>query len=230
MWRTWHDATTVMFELGVRLFVELPSGRAGPISQPLRFPKHEASRAQGAGSTSSTNWCGTHMKIEKLTREAFAPFGEVITLAGAQHYPINDGTTERFHDLAFIDVSDQGGKPLISLFRSKPRPLPFEINIMERHPLGSQAFIPLSRLPYLVIVAAPGPFDERTVRAFLAERGEGVNYAKGTWHHGLVALYEASDFIVIDRGGPGVSCEESSLSRPILFTELELRGSSDTGT
>src|ERR1700692_4775483 len=82
------------------------------------------------------------MKIEKLTREVFAPFGDLITLTGAQHYPINQGTTERFHDLALIDVSDQGGKPLISLFRGKSRILPFEIRMMERHPLGSQAFWP----------------------------------------------------------------------------------------
>jgi ureidoglycolate lyase len=65
------------------------------------------------------------MKIERLTREAFAPFGDLISLAGAHHYPINDGTTERFHDLATIDVSDQGGKPLVSLFRGKPRSFPF---------------------------------------------------------------------------------------------------------
>ena len=78
------------------------------------------------------------LKIERLTRDAFAPFGNVITLTGAQHYPINDGTTERFHDLALIDVSDQDGRPLLSLFRSKPRPLPFEIRIMERHPSGAR--------------------------------------------------------------------------------------------
>jgi ureidoglycolate lyase len=161
------------------------------------------------------------MKIEKLTREAFAPFGEVITVAGAQHYPINDGTTERFHDLASIDVSEQNGKPLISLFRSKPRSLPFEIRVMERHPLGSQAFIPLSRRPYLVIVAVPGQFDERTLRLFLAEQGAGVNYVKGAWHHGLFALDEESDFIVVDRGGPGINCEEISLSRSILLTEQQ---------
>jgi ureidoglycolate lyase len=160
------------------------------------------------------------MKIEKLTREAFAPFGELITLAGAQHFPINEGTTERFHDLALIDVSDQGGKPLISLFRSKPRTLPFEIGTMERHPLGSQAFLPLSRRPYLVIVAPPGEFEARRMRVFLAEKGEGVNYAKGVWHHGLFALYEESDFIVVDRGGPGINCEEISLPEPILLRDV----------
>ena len=161
------------------------------------------------------------VKIERLTRDAFAPFGDVITLTGAQHYPINDGTTERFHDLALIDVSDQDGRPLLSLFRSKPRPLPFEIRIMERHPLGSQAFIPLSKDPYLVIVASSGPFDERTVRVFLAEGGEGVNYAKGVWHHALFALFLESEFIVVDRGGPGGNCEEIALQQPILITELQ---------
>jgi ureidoglycolate lyase len=159
------------------------------------------------------------MKIEKLTRDAFAPFGDLITLAGARHYPINDGSAERFHDLALIDVADQGGKPLLSVFRGKPRPLPFEIGIMERHPLGSQAFIPLSKEPYLVIVAASGQFDEGTLRFFRAERGEGVNYAKGVWHHGLFALGRESEFIVVDRGGPGGNCEEIALNQPILITE-----------
>jgi ureidoglycolate lyase len=163
------------------------------------------------------------LKIEKLTRDKFAPFGDVITLTGAQHYPINDGTTERFHDLALIDVSDQDGRPLVSLFRSKSRPLPFEIRIMERHPLGSQAFIPLSKDPYLVIVAPLGDFDERTVRVFLAERGEGVNYAKGVWHHALFALFLESDFIVVDRGGPGGNCEEIALRQPIFITEQGLQ-------
>lgn len=163
------------------------------------------------------------MKIERLIRDAFAPFGDLISFTGAHHYPINDGTTERFHDLATIDVSDQGGKPLVNLFRGQPRSFPFEIRILERHPLGSQAFIPLSRRPYLVIVAAPGPFDERTMRLFLAEKGEGVNYAKGVWHHALFVLDEESEFIVIDRGGPGNNCEEISLPEAILLRDVGLR-------
>ena len=164
------------------------------------------------------------MKIEKLTREAFAPFGEVITPHGAHHYPINEGTTERFHDLASVDISEEAGKPLISLFRGKPRHLPFEVKVMERHPLGSQAFFPLSRVPYLVIVAAPGEFDERSIRLFLVGEQEGVNYAKGTWHHGLFVLYAESDFIVVDRGGPGANCDEIFLNRPIVVTEDAVRG------
>jgi ureidoglycolate lyase len=162
------------------------------------------------------------VKIEKLTREAFTPFGDVISATGAEHFPINDGTTLRFNDLALIDVFDQNGKPLISLFRSKPRSLPFAIQVMERHPLGSQAFIPLSNRPYLIIVAASGNFEEGSMRLFLADQGQGVNYAKGTWHHGLFALYEESDFMVVDRGGPGNNCQEIALSQPVLIDEQDL--------
>ena len=79
------------------------------------------------------------LMVEKLTREAFAPFGDVIELEGAKHYPINLGTTERYHDLARVDTSDESGRTLISVFRGQPRELPFEVTMMERHPLGSQA-------------------------------------------------------------------------------------------
>ena len=162
------------------------------------------------------------MKIQKLTREAFAAFGDLITKEGAHHYPINDGTTERFHDLAQIDVTDAHGKPLVSLFQGQPRRLPLEVTIMERHPLGSQAFIPLSKNPYLVLVAPRGEFDARGLCAFLAQAGQGVNYAKGVWHHALVALNEVSEFIVIDRGGAGSNCEEVRLGQPVTISETDL--------
>jgi ureidoglycolate lyase len=162
------------------------------------------------------------MKIHKLTREAFAAFGDVITIVGAHHYSINDGTTERFHDLAQIDVSDGDGKPLVSLLRGQPRQFPFEARSLERHPLGSQAFIPLSKNPFLVLVAPRGEFDPQALCAFLAHAGQGVNYAKGVWHHALVALYEVSDFIVIDRGGEGSNCEEVHLPEPVTIYERDL--------
>ena len=101
-----------------------------------------------------------------LTRAAFAPFGDVIAAdAAAHHYPINEGTTERFHDLAKVDVSAAGGRPLISIFRARPRTLPFPLRMLERHPLGSQAFVPLTRLPYLVVVAPGKPSRRRRPRA-----------------------------------------------------------------
>ena len=96
------------------------------------------------------------LPVEPLTRAAFAPFGDVIETAGARHYPINEGTTERFHDLARVDVAAEGGRPLINIFRTLPAPLPIRLRMMERHPLGSQAFVPLDGADFLVVVAPPG--------------------------------------------------------------------------
>ena len=164
------------------------------------------------------------MKIDKLTREAFAEFGDVISPEGANHFSINNGTTERYHDLATIDVAGSNGKPVISLFRGQPRQFPFELRAMERHPLGSQAFIPLSKQPYLIVAAPRGEFVAQALHAFLAKPGQGVNYAKGVWHHALIALNEVSDFIVIDRGGPGPDCDEAQLAQPVTIFEDNLAG------
>ena len=152
-----------------------------------------------------------------MTREAFAPFGDVIQLEGAHHYPINLGTTERFHDLATVDVADEGGRPLINVFRGQPRELPFEVRMMERHPSGSQAFIPLDASPYLIVVALPGPLVFENFRAFITEGWQGVNYARNTWHHPLLALGKVSDFVVIDRGGPGNNCIEENLTESFFI-------------
>jgi ureidoglycolate lyase len=164
------------------------------------------------------------MKIYKLTREGFATFGDVISHESAYPSLINRGTAERFHDLANIDVADAQGKPLLSIFRAQPCRLPFEVATVQRHPLGSQAFIPLSRHPYLVVVAPAGEFDESRLIAFLATPGQGVNYAKGVWHHALLALENVSDFIVIDRGGVGFNLEEVNLRCPTIISAEDLRG------
>ncbi|MBS0297061.1 MAG: ureidoglycolate lyase [Proteobacteria bacterium] len=149
-----------------------------------------------------------------LTAEAFAPYGEVIEAAAAarQAIPINYGATMRFHDLARIDVAEGGGEPCVSIFRSQPLPQPIEIKLMERHPLGSQAFIPFGGRPYLVVVAPPGELDPDRIEAFLAQPHQGVNYAKGTWHHYSLALEGESDFLVIDRQGPGDNLDEVELA------------------
>ena len=134
-----------------------------------------------------------------LTAEAFAPFGDVIEVSDrARRMPINYGHGTRFHDLAGIDVSAGGGHAIVSIFRAKPLEPPI-LKIVERHPLGSQAFVPLSGRPYLVAVAPPGDFDPARLTVFRAQPGQGVNYAKGTWHHFLLALEAESDFLVIDR-------------------------------
>jgi ureidoglycolate lyase len=159
------------------------------------------------------------LAIEPLTREAFAPFGDVIELEGAKQIPINRGTTIRYHDLANVDVADEGGRTLVNLFRGQARALPFEVKMMERHPLGSQAFIPLNDKPYLVVVAPSGELDEKQIRAFVTSGWQGVNYAKGVWHHPLLALGEVSDFIVVDRGGDGHNLDELDLRESLWLTE-----------
>jgi ureidoglycolate lyase len=146
------------------------------------------------------------LRPEPLCAAAFEPFGQVIEAGpGATHYAINDGFAERFHDLARVDTSSGGGKALVSIFRARPRALPLRLGVMERHALGSQLFMPLAPLRFLVVVAAAGPAPRAVqLRCFLAGSGQGVNLARGTWHHPLLAL-DAGDFLVIDRGGPGAA-------------------------
>ena len=155
----------------------------------------------------------SQLEIQPLSKDAFAPFGDVIEIGGAEGLLINDGTTDRFDDLADIDVASGGGRPVISIFRGRTRRLdptePIEINMMERHPLGSQAFIPLQDAPYLVVVAPNaddvGPGD---LFAFLAQGRQGVNYCRDLWHHPLLVLEDGHQFLVIDRSGPGDNCVE----------------------
>ena len=147
-----------------------------------------------------------------LTAEAFAPYGEVISAReGVEKYPINYGATTRFNALAHVDASTDGGAPIISLLRSTPLPA-LELKIMERHPVGSQAFMPLNGRPYLVAVAPAGELDPAKIEVFLAAGDQGVNYAAGTWHHYSLALGAESDFLVIDRAGPGQNLDEVELA------------------
>ena len=141
-----------------------------------------------------------------LTPDAFAHFGEVLQTDKAEIRIINGGTTERFHALASVQVSD--GEAIVSLFRGQPRGFPFAVVMMERHPLGSQAFYPLQDRSWLVVVAEDiGGIPGRPV-VFLASGCQGVNYARNVWHHPLVALDTVSDFLVVDREGRGNNLEE----------------------
>jgi len=167
------------------------------------------------------------LPIQPLDAAAFAPFGAVIELEGAQHYPINAGTTERFHALALTDTAGEGGQTGISLFRGQGFALPYRLRLMERHPRSSQAFIPLSSTPdarYLVVVAPPGELRLERLEAFLARGFQGVQYARGVWHHPLIALDCSSDFIVVDRIADDANCDEVALTDEILAT---LPGSPD---
>jgi len=142
------------------------------------------------------------LTVEPLTAERFLPFGEVIEARDTvRQIPINQGFATRFHDLARIDVGQ--GKVLVNIFRALPRTLPMQLQVMERHPLGSQAFVAMAEVPFLVVVAPPTQaLAVADIRCFRADAGQGVNYAKGVWHHPLIAIGRGNDFLVIDRGGP----------------------------
>jgi ureidoglycolate lyase len=151
------------------------------------------------------------LPIAPLTKAAFAPFGQVIETRDAKAKLINDGFAQRFDGLAQIDVAAEGGAVNIALFDGSLRPRPILIKLMERHPLGSQLFMPLNEKPWLVLVCA-NPRVPASYCAFSATGQQGVNYARNIWHHPLLVLTDASPFLVVDRGGPGDNLEEVRLA------------------
>ena len=148
------------------------------------------------------------IRISPLTAEAFAPFGDVLNCNGDPDKIINAGLCGRFHDRAKVDVGD--GRTGVSLFRSELRQLPYQLDMVERHPDGSQAFIPMSMDPFLVIVAD----TELSPHAFLTAPGEGINFHRGTWHGVLTPLSGPGLFAVIDRIGEGPNLEEHYFDTP----------------
>jgi ureidoglycolate lyase len=151
-----------------------------------------------------------------LTREAFAPFGDVVEMEGSASITINQGFAQRFNDLAHVDVTIESGSTNASLFLGEPRPRPIEIKLMERHPLGSQLFMPLQDRPWLVLVAED-VHDFGSYRAFTATGRQGVNYARNVWHHPLLVFDAGSRFLIVDRKGPGNNLEEVWFASDFVF-------------
>lgn len=157
------------------------------------------------------------IEIRPLTREAFAPFGDVIETENAHSFPINGGKCTRYHDLAKIETAGDKARPMISLVRGEPYPLPLKLTMVERHPLGSQAFIPLTDNPFLVVVSGETNEGPSEPIAFRTAPGQGVNIARNVWHGILTPLEDVSDFAVVDRGGEGVNLEEHFFEVPFLL-------------
>ncbi len=145
---------------------------------------------------------------EPVTKDNFSQFGNVIESGGAERIVINEGTTERFHALAMLDVADQQGVGILSIFRATARPMPVKIAMMERHPHGSQAFFPLTNKRWLIVVSAAETPAPDNLKAFWARGNQGVQYAKNIWHHPLLIIEPCQDFLVADRAGPGDNLEE----------------------
>ena len=156
------------------------------------------------------------MQVETLTRENFAAFGDVIDVSGVAPITINQGYAQKYMGQAHIDVGLQEGSINISLFMAQPRPTPIAIALMERHPLGSQMFMPLQNRPWLVLVCA-APNDAKSYRLFRATGQQGVNYARNVWHHPLLVHDVDSRFLIVVRAGPGDNLEEVWLPENLLI-------------
>lgn len=159
------------------------------------------------------------LPIEPLTAEVFAPFGDVIETNADKMHLINGGTTERHHALAETQALGDGAKIILNIFRGRARQFPYHVDMMERHPLGSQSFTPLSDRPFLVVVSEDEGGKPGIPKVFLAGPGQGVNYRANVWHHPLMALEETSDFLVADRSGPGNNLEEYFYETPLVIEE-----------
>ena len=151
-----------------------------------------------------------------LTPQAFKAFGEVIQKDGSNNFAINNGKCIRHHDLAKIETAGEGGHAIISIFAGQPYALPHKLEMVERHPLGSQAFIPMHDRPFLVIVCGDKSGKPDVPKAFVTKSGQGYNLKRNVWHAVLIPLGEPSDFIVVDRGGYGNNLEEYFFDEPYL--------------
>jgi len=146
------------------------------------------------------------LTLEPLTREAFAPYGDVIEVSGEPDKLINQGMCDRFHDLAKLDFGS--GRAGISLFDAQARHFPYTLDMMERHPEGSQAFIPMSGVPMIISVAKDNSGKPGQPRAFLSEPHQSINIHRNTWHGVLAPVERAGQYIVIDRIGDTPNLEE----------------------
>ncbi|MEO0389907.1 MAG: ureidoglycolate lyase [Pseudomonadota bacterium] len=158
----------------------------------------------------------SELRCQPLTAAAFAPFGDVLECAGAPDALINAGLCGRFHDRARLDFED--GQPGISLFSAQPRSLPYTLDFLERHPKGSQAFIPMHQNPFLVTVAPDNDGTPGTPIAFLTAPGQAINIHRNVWHGVLTPLQAPGLFAVVDRIGDGANLQEFALPEPVLIT------------
>lgn len=159
------------------------------------------------------------LTVAPLTAEGFAPFGDVIEARGDPTKMINQGMCGRYHDLAQLDFAD--GRAGISLFDAKARHLPHVIDMVERHPEGSQAFMPISPVRFLVVVAEDADGIPVNLRAFITAPGQSINLHRGVWHGVLAPIGDPGHFAVVDRIGDGPNLEEHWFDEPYIVEAIE---------
>jgi len=151
------------------------------------------------------------IKAEPLTKEAFLPYGDVIEIDGAKHFSMNDDGLERYYDLANVDVDHEcGGKVVISITTcNRQDSMPYQMYCIERHPKGSQAFVPMNSIsPLIIAVTEPSDtVDLSKIKAFISNGKQGINYNKNVWHMPAICLDANQQFMIIDRGGKGDNCD-----------------------
>lgn len=158
------------------------------------------------------------LQPEPLTKEGFAPYGDVIESLVDRKAAMNAARFERFDDLCSIDMKDDG-RVAVSIARCREATsLPYCFEMVERHPLGSQAFVPLTPCKMVVVVAPPEEKVEASaLRAFVTNGRQGINYHRGTWHMPLIAFDAGQEFLIIDRAGDGPNCDEYSLDEAVTL-------------
>lgn len=163
------------------------------------------------------------LEARPLTPEAFASFGDVIDTRTSDYFHINAGRTRRYHDLARVETLGEQARALISIFVSQPVSVPLELDFLERHPQGSQAFVPMHEERFLVVVAPSGDtIDPDSVRAFVTDGRQGVNYRAGTWHAIQSVLEREGEFLVVDRDGEGNNCDVHPIGIRVTLPEGEV--------
>jgi len=157
------------------------------------------------------------LRPEPLTSERFAPYGDVIEASLDKSNAMNEARFQRFDDLCDVNVGD--GDVAISVARCRaPTTLPLRVDMVERHPLGSQAFVPLTPCLMVLLVAPPGESVEASqLRAFVTNGRQGINYHRGTWHMPLIAFDAGQEFLIVDRGGEEANCEQHTLDAAVIL-------------
>lgn len=160
------------------------------------------------------------LEPQLLTRERFAPYGDVIEAIPDRVAAMNTGRFDRFDDLARVEA-DANGRIAISIARCRvATSLPYRFDLVERHPQGSQAFVPLTASRFVVVVAPPEETVEvRDLRAFVTNGRQGINYHRGTWHMPLIAFDSGQEFLIVDRAGDAPNCDERKLDEAVVLAE-----------
>jgi ureidoglycolate lyase len=160
------------------------------------------------------------IKPKPITKENFKKFGDVITTDNINPIEINEGYAKRYDGIANLDTKKDNGESTISIFSALKRSFPMKVDMMEKHPLGSQAFIPMKETTFLAFVAPEGEKPElNKVEAFIVPKGIGVNYNPGVWHFPLIAT-ENMNFLVVDRKGKGNNLVLHNLDKENITLEF----------